>query len=53
MFMLDNSEYSINGDYMPTRWDSQIDSAGLLIQAKMEANHQITCGIGLMAGKQV
>ena len=37
--ILDNSEYSINGDYEPTRWMSQIDAAGLLIQTKLEQSH--------------
>ncbi len=35
IIILDNSDYSINGDYHPTRWISQIDAAGLLIQAKL------------------
>lgn len=35
MIILDNSDYSINGDYQPTRWLSQLDAAGLLIQAKL------------------
>lgn len=35
IIILDNSDYSINGDYEPTRWLSQIDAAGLLIQAKL------------------
>lgn len=24
LIMLDNSAYSINGDYEPTRWESQV-----------------------------
>lgn len=35
LIMLDNSASSLNGDYLPTRWESQVDSAGLLIQAKL------------------
>ena len=49
--ILDNSEYSINGDYEPTRWMSQIDAAGLLIQTKLEQSHQNAMGIALSAGK--
>ena len=37
--ILDNSDFSINGDYQPTRWLSQIDAAGLLIQTRMDQNH--------------
>ena len=49
--ILDNSEYSINGDYEPTRWLSQIDAAGLLIQTKLESSHENAMGIALSAGK--
>jgi len=35
LIMLDNSAFAINGDYEPTRWESQVDSASLLIQAKL------------------
>lgn len=35
LIMLDNSSSAINGDYLPTRWESQVDSASLLIQAKL------------------
>ncbi len=37
--IMDNSDYAINGDYEPTRWLSQIDAAGLLIQTKLEQHH--------------
>jgi hypothetical protein len=53
MIILDNSDYSINGDYQPTRWLSQLDAAGLLIQAKLEQNHQNCMGIALSGGKHV
>jgi len=33
--MLDNSAYSLNGDYLPTRWEAQVDASSLLIQAKL------------------
>lgn len=35
LIMLDNSSYALNGDYLPTRWESQVDAASLLIQAKL------------------
>lgn len=51
--MLDNSASAINGDYEPTRWESQVDAGSLLIQAKLEANQQSSVGVGLMGGQQV
>ena len=53
LIMLDNSSYALNGDYLPTRWESQVDSASLLIQAKLEANMQSSVGLALMGGRQV
>jgi|FrelakmetLWP11LW_1041352.scaffolds.fasta_scaffold741045_1 26S proteasome regulatory subunit N10 len=51
--MLDNSAFALNGDYLPTRWEGQVDAASLLIQAKLEANMQSSVGLGLMGGRQV
>lgn len=53
IIILDNSDFSINGDYEPTRWLNQIDAAGLLIQTKLEQHHENAMGIALSAGKQV
>jgi len=53
LIMLDNSAYGLNGDYLPTRWEGQVDAASLLIQAKLEANMQSSVGLGLMGGRQV
>lgn len=53
IIILDNSASSINGDYEPTRWLTQIDAAGLLIQAKLEQHHENAMGIALSAGSQV
>lgn len=53
LIMMDNSAYALNGDYLPTRWESQVDCASLLIQAKLEANHESAVGLALMGGKQV
>ena len=53
LILLDNSAYAINGDYEPTRWESQVDSASLLIQAKLEANQQSSVGVALMGADQV
>lgn len=35
LILLDNSAYALDGDYLPTRWESQVDSASLLIQSKL------------------
>ena len=51
--ILDNSSFAINGDYHPTRWMSQIEAAGLLIQTKMEQSQETAMGIALSGGKQV
>lgn len=53
LIMLDNSASSINGDYEPTRWGSEVMCAELLIQAKLQANQQSSVGVGLMGGQQV
>ena len=51
--MFDNSASSINGDYEPTRWESQVICGELLLQAKLQANQQSSVGVGLMGGSQV
>lgn len=53
LILMDNSAYGINGDYEPTRWESEVDCASLLIQAKLEANQQSSVGVGLIGGSQV
>lgn len=53
LILMDNSAYAINGDYEPTRWESEVDCATLLIQAKLEANQQSSVGVGLIGGNQV
>jgi 26S proteasome regulatory subunit N10 len=37
--VLDNSEYSRNGDYPPSRLDAQKDAATLLFNAKTQVHH--------------
>ena len=53
LLMLDNSASAINGDYEPTRWDTQVICAELLIQGKLQSNQQSSVGVGLMGGSQV
>jgi 26S proteasome regulatory subunit N10 len=40
MMVLDNSEYSRNGDYPPSRLDAQKDAATLLFNAKTQVYNQ-------------
>ena len=53
MIILDNSDFSRNGDYYPTRWESQKDSLSLLSNAKFNSNPESMVGVALMAGPQV
>ncbi len=46
MILVDNSEYSRNGDFFPSRWEAQKDSVSMVSQAKLQAN--IESGVGLM-----
>ena len=48
---LDNSEYMRNGDYAPTRLESQQDAANLVVNDRMNGNPENTVGILSMAGK--
>lgn len=48
---LDNSEWTRNGDYAPTRFQAQADAVNLLAGAKTEANPENTVGVLTMAGK--
>ena len=51
MILLDNSDYSLNGDYLPTRWEAQKDAANLISTFKYNANPESMVGIGLLAGR--
>lgn len=53
MILMDNSEWSRNGDYMPSRWEAQNDATGLISQAKYQVNAESSVGLMTMAGKQV
>jgi 26S proteasome regulatory subunit N10 len=53
MIIVDNSDWSRNGDYYPTRWESQEEAANLVAQAKCESNPESAVGLMMMAGKQV
>lgn len=51
--LLDNSDWSRNGDYNPTRWEAQIDAANMVAQAKFQSHPENSVGILTMAGKCV
>ncbi len=53
LIILDNSDYAINGDYQPSRWLSQIEAAGLIIQTKLDQSHENAVGVALSGGRQV
>jgi 26S proteasome regulatory subunit N10 len=39
---VDNSEWTRNGDFAPTRWHAQADAVNLLAGAKTQANPENT-----------
>jgi len=48
---VDNSEYALNEDYSPSRWESQRDVISLLASVKTDSNPETTVGIMSLAGK--
>ena len=50
---LDNSDWTRNGDYFPTRFQTQIEAANLIIENRCESNPENSLGIMTMAGKRV
>ena len=50
MIVVDNSESSRNGDYVPSRWDAQADAANLIFQYKTQANPESSVGLMTMGG---
>lgn len=53
MILTDNSEDGINGDYPPSRWESQIDAVSILLASKYQAMTDSAAGLATMAGKAV
>jgi 26S proteasome regulatory subunit N10 len=51
MVVIDNSEWTRNGDFPPSRFQSQADAVNLLAGARTQANPENTVGILAMAGK--
>ena len=50
---VDNSDWSRNGDFEPTRWEAQANAANIIIEQKCERNPENCVGIISMAGKRV
>ncbi|KAI0141353.1 von Willebrand factor type A domain-containing protein [Pestalotiopsis sp. NC0098] len=51
MIIADNSESSRNGDYQPTRFDSQADSINILFDSITQGNPESSVGLMSMGGK--
>jgi len=50
MVCLDNSDWMRNGDYAPSRLESQQDAASLICNDRINSNPENTVGILAMAG---
>jgi len=51
MIIVDNSESSRNGDYVPSRFEAQADAVNLIFSAKTQANPESSVGLMSMGGK--
>ncbi|KAJ2359260.1 proteasome regulatory particle base subunit rpn10 [Coemansia sp. RSA 2618] len=51
VLIIDNSEWSRNGDYMPTRYDAQVDAVRYLFNVKTGDNPENTVGVISNAGE--
>jgi len=51
MIIIDNSVYSRNGDVIPNRFQSQLDTVGSLIAFKTNDNMETSVGLMTMAGQ--
>ncbi len=50
MIVVDNSESSRNGDYVPSRFEAQADAVNLIYTAKTQANPESSVGLMSMGG---
>lgn len=48
---MDNSESSRNGDYVPSRWEAQVDAVNLIFHSKTQANPESSVGLMSMGGE--
>lgn len=52
MIIIDNSRFSRNGDILPTRFDAQIESLRMMVNARLQENRESSVGLMTMgAGK--
>ncbi|KAF7505420.1 hypothetical protein GJ744_000966 [Endocarpon pusillum] len=51
MIIVDNSESSRNGDYLPTRFGAQSEAVNMIFNAKTGANPESSVGLMTMGGK--
>ena len=53
LLCLDNSDWTRNGDYFPSRFRIQVEAANFIIENRCDANPENSIGIMTMAGKRV
>lgn len=51
LIIVDNSESSRNGDYQPTRFDSQVDATNIIFDTITNGNPESSVGLMSMGGK--
>lgn len=52
IIIVDNSEHSRNGDYLPSRFGAQCDAVNLIFSAKINSNPESSVGLMSMGGAQ-
>ena len=50
LICIDNSEWTRNGDFIPTRFESQTDAANVIWNAKTNQHPESSVGLLTMAG---
>ena len=53
VLLMDNSEFNRNGDFAPSRWESQQDAASNICDVKLNQNPENTLGVMTLAGQRV
>ena len=53
VFSVDNSEWTRNGDYAPTRFSAQSEAVSYLANAKLQENQESSVGLMTMAGARI
>lgn len=51
MIVLDTSEYMRNGDYIPTRYDAEVETANIVFSKKTRDNPESTVGLMTLDGE--